>query len=157
VEYTAGALITPAMGKLRSQALSERKQNYRKYRILDQQVWYAKKAKWNSETSRRWFFGLIAVNVFALGFALFRIEYPTVDHWPTDIFVAAAASVMGWVQTKRFQELAGSYALTAHEIMLLDAMLPSDQSDEKFSSFVGDAENAFSREHTQWRARRDVR
>jgi hypothetical protein len=64
---------------------------------------------------------------------------------------------MGWVQTKRFQELAGSYALTAHEIMLLDAMLPSDQSDEKFSSFVGDAENAFSREHTQWRARRDVR
>lgn len=30
------------------------------------------------------------------------------------------------------------------------------ETDEKFSVFVGDAENAFSREHTQWVARKDV-
>jgi hypothetical protein len=94
--------------------------------------------------------------VLALGFAIFRIVYPSTEHWPTDIFVAAAASMMGWVQTKRFQELASSYTLTAHEIVLLDAMLPDDNSEESFSLFVADAENAFSREHTQWRARRDV-
>ncbi|MCV5767721.1 hypothetical protein OFN22_29990 [Escherichia coli] len=29
-------------------------------------------------------------------------------------------------------------------------------TDEEFSVFVGDAENAFSREHTQWVARKDV-
>jgi hypothetical protein len=156
VELTAGSLITSVMSKLRSQSLVERKENYRKHRIHDQQEWYARKAKWNKDTSRAWFIGLILINVIALSLAIFRIEYPSVEHWPTDIFVAMAASVMGWVQTKRFQELASSYTLTAHEIVLLDAMLPSDDNEDKFSSFVGDAENAFSREHTQWRARRDV-
>jgi conflict system pore-forming effector with SLATT domain len=156
VELTAGALITPVMSKLRSQSLPERKENYRKHRIQDQQVWYARKAKWNKDTARAWFIGLIVINAVAFGFAVFRIEYPSIEHWPTDVFVAMAASVMGWVQTKRFQELASSYTLTAHEIVLLDAMLPSDNDEDKFSSFVGDAENAFSREHTQWRARRDA-
>jgi SMODS and SLOG-associating 2TM effector domain 3/SMODS and SLOG-associating 2TM effector domain 1 len=156
VEFTVGSLITPMMNKLRSQSLAERKASYRKHRILDQQEWYARKALWNKNTSRAWFVGLILINVIALGLAIFRIEYPSAEHWPTDIFVAMAASAMGWVQTKRFQELAGSYTLTAHEIVLLDAMLPGDEKEDKFSSFVGDAENAFSREHTQWRARRDL-
>jgi hypothetical protein len=94
-------------------------------------------------------------NILALGVSIARIKYPTTEHWPTDIFVAAAASVLGWVQTKRFQELAGSYTLTAHEIMLM--VVPNDNRDDSFSAFVGDAENAFSREHTQWQARRDVK
>ena len=156
VEMPAGSLITNIMSELRSQLLDERKAVYRSHRIRNQQQWYTQKARLNRIAARRWFLGLIGVNALALGSAVVRIEYPLVEHWPTDIFVAAAASVMGWVQTKRFQELSSSYTLTAHEIILLDAMLPTDNSEEKFSDFVGDAENAFSREHTQWRARRDV-
>ena len=54
------------------------------------------------------------------------------------------------------QELAASYALAAHEIGLIrqQSLLPS--TDDEFSLFVGDAENAFSREHTQWIARKDT-
>ena len=79
-----------------------------------------------------------------------------VSIWPTDILVALAASVLSWMQAKRFSELAASYALAAHEIGLIreQAMLPG--TDAEFSLFVGDAENAFSREHTQWVARQDV-
>jgi hypothetical protein len=29
-------------------------------------------------------------------------------------------------------------------------------NEDEFSVFVGDAENAFSREHTQWVARKDI-
>ena len=59
------------------------------------------------------------------------------------------------MQAKRFSELAASYALAAHEISLIadQALTPATAYD--FSVFVGDAENAFSREHTQWVARKD--
>ena len=79
-----------------------------------------------------------------------------VPFWPTDVFVAASASLLSWMQAKRFSELASSYALAAHEIGLIreNSLQPID--DEDFSMFVGDAENAFSREHTQWVARKDV-
>ena len=76
--------------------------------------------------------------------------------WPTDVFVAMAASVLSWMQAKRFSELAASYALAAHEIGLIKEQSLLPDTPEKFSLFVGDAENAFSREHTQWVARKDV-
>ena len=72
------------------------------------------------------------------------------------VFVAIAASLLSWMQAKRFSELAASYALAAHEIELIrqQSLLPS--TDDEFSLFVDDAENAFSREHTQWIARKDT-
>jgi hypothetical protein len=63
---------------------------------------------------------------------------------------------LSWMQAKRFSELAASYALAAHEISLIKEQSLLPDTDEKFSLFVGDAENAFSREHTQWVARKDV-
>jgi SMODS and SLOG-associating 2TM effector domain 1 len=99
---------------------------------------------------------LIAVNGGAVVLALLRIQFIKADMWPTDIFVAAAASLLSWMQAKRFSELAASYALATHEIGIIREQSLEPNSDEAFSLFVGDAENAFSREHTQWTARRDV-
>ena len=59
------------------------------------------------------------------------------------------------MQAKRFTELSASYALTAHEITLIREQADELKKDEHLSTFVGDAENAFSREHTQWEARKD--
>jgi hypothetical protein len=143
------------MRKLREANLTERKKAYLELRIGDQLEWYRKKARWNKDRAIYWFGGLVVCNVIAIGFALVRIAYPSVHHWPTDIFVAASASLLAWIQTKKFQELAGSYTLTAHEIMLMRGTLNQNASEREFSAFVGDAENAFSREHTQWQARRD--
>ena len=60
------------------------------------------------------------------------------------------------MQAKRYSELAASYALTAHEISLIREQALNPSTEEEFSKFVSDAENAFSREHTQWSARRDI-
>ena len=106
--------------------------------------------------SRNFFWALISANTIAVVCAVLRMVYVNLPFWPTDVFVAIAASVLSWMQAKRFSELAASYALAAHEIGLIreQSMLPD--TDDKFSVFVGDAENAFSREHTQWVARKDV-
>jgi hypothetical protein len=155
-KYLDEVQITPAMEHLRSRALDERRATYAKERIADQLSWYAKKAAFNRRMSKSFFWALISINSIAAFVAIVRIASPNQPFWPTDILVAIAASLLSWMQAKRFSELAGSYALAANEIGFIreQAMLPA--TSDEFSVFVSDAENAFSREHTQWIARRDV-
>lgn len=154
-EVSGNSQITARMDEIRGLPLADRVAFYRDERIVDQQDWYRRKARTNGRLARRWFIAIIALNALAILFSIGKMIYPDVDKWPTDILVTAAGSVMAWLQTKRYQELAASYALTAHEISLLKEVVPNDGKEETFSNFVGDAENAFSREHTQWQARRD--
>ena len=152
----SGPQITQKMIETRDLSLHDRVGLYEKERVQDQHDWYNRKARLNQQAATRWFAFLIALNIGALVFAATKVASPTTNYWPTDILVAAAASVMAWIQTKRFQELAASFTLTAHEIGLLRIALPAPPTESKFSVYVGDAENAFSREHTQWQARRDA-
>lgn len=156
MNYLEDPQITDVMTRMRSSSLEERKSTYAASRIKDQLTWYAKKAAFNRRTSNGFFWALIITNFVAVLCASLRIKFVEVPFWPTDIFVAIAASLLSWMQAKRFSELAASYALAAHEIGLIreQSLLPN--TDEEFSMFVGDAENAFSREHTQWVARKDV-
>lgn len=155
VTHLAGLQISEEMERLRQQPVSERHQYYRARRITDQQNWYAKKAL----TNRRWvdhfFIGLLSCIGIAILFSIAKVWYPTVPFWPTDFFVTVAAGLMSWIQAKRFQELSVSYALAAHEISLIREQAVASMTDQELSKFIGDAENAFSREHTQWIARKD--
>ena len=148
--------ITNAMTQMRAYSLEERKTTYAASRIRDQLTWYAKKSALNRRTSSAFFWALIFANGLAVLCATLRIAFVTVTFWPTDIFVATAASLLSWMQAKRYSELAASYALAAHEIGLIREQSLQPNTDEEFSLFVGDAENAFSREHTQWVARKDI-
>lgn len=156
VKMQDGNQITNMMLSNRLMSLSERKALYSRTRIGEQHQWYMEKARQNVRASKFWFYGLVTVNAAAILFAFGRAMFPGVDHWPTDFFVVASGCIMAWLQTKRFQELGASYTLTAHEIGLLRADMPEGEDERAFSAFVADAENAFSREHTQWVARRDA-
>lgn len=151
-----GVQISPEMEQLRQQNLADRVNYYLNSRIVDQQSWYANKAAFNRRMVKRFFALLIVVIVTAIFFSIAKIEFPTAQFWPTDFFVTLAAGVLSWIQAKKFQELAISYALTAHEISLIRQQVSEITSDDHLSKFVGDAENAFSREHTQWIARKDT-
>lgn len=155
-EHLGEEQFTSAMVSMRSCSLDDRRSTYVNFRVKDQLTWYAKKAAFNKKMSQYFFRGLIAINGIAVICATVRISYINQPFWPTDIFIAIAVSLLSWMQAKRFSELAASYTLAAHEISLIkeQSSLPSTESE--FSQFVGDAENAFSREHTQWVARKDV-
>ncbi len=155
-EHLDGQQFTPVMEEMRAKPLEDRRATYAASRIADQLTWYAKKAAFNRRSSKSFFWVLIGTNAVAVVCAAVRIAYPDQPFWPTDVFVAAAASLLSWMQAKRFSELACSYALAAHEISLIKEQSLLPDTDESFSRFVGDAENAFSREHTQWVARKDV-
>ena len=149
--------IPDSMQAVRALALDDRKQYYLERRIHEQRRWYARKAGMNKKASRRWMAtGIVAYSV-AICLALSRIAYPEWQHWPIDPFLVFASAVIGWTQVKKFNELASSYTLTAHEIGLIQGKLESVDSETTFSEFVNDAEQAFSREHTQWVARQQSR
>ncbi|MGY8905810.1 MAG: SLATT domain-containing protein [Pseudomonadales bacterium] len=67
-----------------------------------------------------------------------------------------ASAVLTWLQAKKHNELNSSHSLAAHEIVLIKSEAESVESEKSLSDFVVNSESAFSREHTQWSARKNV-
>jgi len=148
--------VTEEMERVRALPLNERVQIYKTERVDEQHFWYNTKAIANRRLHWIWFGVMIAFQIFALVCVLLRVAKPTWDKLPTDFLAVVAGAVLTWIQTKRYSELSTSYSLTTHEISMIAAQFTDFVSEESFSDFVGDSENAFSREHTQWIARRDA-
>jgi hypothetical protein len=142
------------MAKIYSLTLNERKSLYLKDRIDDQLNWYCKNANLNKKNASLWFVIMCAAQAFALILVLIRIAKPTWHYFPINALIVCAGAALTWMQTKKFQDLSTAYSLTAHEIGMLREDSQNISNEKDFSNFVNDAENAFSREHTQWQARR---
>lgn len=148
--------INNKMELIKGMDLQGRKSIYKKLRIRDQLRWYTLKAAINRKENRRYFILLVVVNTMAVVCVLLRIGFPSWKYLPTQILAVCAASTVSWLQAKRFGELSTSYTLAANEIAIISVLADETQTEEDFSRFVSDTENAFSREHTQWVARRDI-
>jgi hypothetical protein len=155
-ESSTGDQITNEMVSIRSAQLSSRIDTYRFRRIDDQRDWYTRKAGFNKRMTRFWFFLICSFQGLAVICALVRTARPYLDYLPTEVLAVAAASVLSWMHAKRYQELATSYSLTSQEIGFIKSLMKDVHDEKAFSDFVSDAENAFSREHTHWQARRNV-
>ena len=71
------------------------------------------------------------------------------------VFSSLASALVAWLQVRQHEELAQSYAVAALELGFIEEQAEHVAGDPSFSAFVGDSENAISREHTLWIARRD--
>lgn len=151
--WSAENQITPEMERLRSLSLTERKDYYQRSRIDDQRSWYSRKASWNRKMSRRWVYASVTSYVLAAACSVARIRYPEINMWPIDPLIVVATSIVGWIQIKKYNELAAAYSVTAQEIGLINITLDQSEDVKTFSDFVIEAETAFSREHTLWIAR----
>jgi hypothetical protein len=148
--------VTESMLAVRMLELAERKAYYVQYRISDQRTWYTKKSAANKRALHFWvvitiliYLGAaVSLNADQLGFSTVTMAF--------DPLIVLATSALGWLQMKRHGELLASYNLTAHEIGIIKSSIDAVKSEEQFSDFVNEAELAFSREHTQWVARRDM-
>lgn len=147
--------ISPKMLAVRQMSLPERKSIYLSQRINDQRKWYSSKSKMNKKSARVWFNAIMLSQAFALFSSLALIRWPNLPVNVSTFFAAAAAACIAWLQLKRHQELSNSYGLAAQELGLIAEQAQSITAPDKLSAFILDAENAISREHTLWIARRD--
>jgi hypothetical protein len=152
---SAGVLdpISQKMKAIRSLSLEERLEFYQEQRVRNQADWYAKKSIFNKKRAFQWFCASIALHAIAILTLLYRILEPGASA-PVEIIATAAGAVLTWLQAKKHSELNSSYGLTAHEIVLIKGEALSVRSEKELSEFVLNSESAFSREHTQWTARK---
>jgi len=160
-EYLGGSIstkepISTKMLSVRSLSVPERLSLYQQERIDEQRGWYARKYVYNRKMEKIWFAVMLCMNTIALILLLIQIAQPTLDTLPVEAIIVAAGAALTWTQVKRFQEHSAAYSLTAHEIGIVRQQSAFVNNERQLSDFVKDAENAFSREHTQWVARRDV-
>lgn len=151
---TVGAnQVTQRMRHVRESDLNSRKAIYLDFRVSDQQAWYEMKAKENERNSRRWRFTLISFEIIGIIATVTML----LDISKLDVGGAVAAAIAAagaWIEVKQYDNLASAYSLTAAELSFVRATGDSISDEEKWSDYVISAEQAISREHTMWMARR---
>jgi hypothetical protein len=145
--------ITEKMKQVRELPFEQRLEVYKQKRIDDQETWYSKKTIYNRKRSTQWFWVMVIFHAAAIIMLLYKMKTPTMK-LPIQTIALGASSVLSWLQAKRHKELSSSYALAAHEIALIKGEAAIVNSEIELSDFVVNSENAFSREHTQWIARK---
>ena len=152
-DWSAADQLPIKMDSMRRLALSARKARYTANRVQNQRSWYAKKAKTNRSQANRWLWISGLAYGIALAMVIGRVALKTWSFWPIEPIIVLASSIIGWMQIKKFNELAAAYTVTAHEIGLVQAKLDVANTEGDFQREVNEAEQAFSREHTLWIAR----
>ncbi|MET8624782.1 DUF4231 domain-containing protein [Kitasatospora sp. NPDC004669] len=153
--------ITEAMRDLRDQPLAVRREVYLNERIRVQHDWYRGKSRYCARAG--YWTGVLGVLLPALGLVLAVLRALgafTYDALGT--VSAVAASVTAWAQLRQYRPLAAAYGLAADELELIRSQLArldleSVDAEEIWARLARDAEDAVSREHTTWQARREVR
>jgi hypothetical protein len=145
--------ITKIMKVVRTGSVTDRLSIYLDQRVQDQIDWYSLKAKFNNGRAQQWFWVSVALHGIAIAMLLYRIKDPSIS-LPVEVVATSAGAVLTWLQAKKHNELNSAYALTAHEIALIKGEADSVHNENELSEYVINSESAFSREHTQWAARK---
>lgn len=154
-ERTNGDAISIQMSDIRNLSFEERLNIYKNERVKNQADWYSKKSLFNKRRAKQWFIVSVILHAIAIALLLWRITDPTLS-LPIEVVATGASAVLTWLQAKKHNELNSSYSLAAHEIVLIKSEAESVESEKSFSDFVVNSESAFSREHTQWSARKNI-
>jgi len=158
----AGAPIgirpTATMDELRGRALPERVDAYAEGRVANQSRWYRGKARSNARRANQLLVLSIAVQIAGLTVAAAAVAR-AVDADLTGMAAAAVGAATAWSQARDYESLAQAYRTTIADLSRVAdelALRRDGFTDESWADFVDTAEQAISREHTLWLARRGV-
>jgi hypothetical protein len=154
-EFSAKPHISQRMRDVRAANFADRKSTYLSGRVSDQRKWYGDQARSNRSAENRYFVLIISSQLLAFVAAILLVALPESRFKLTGLFVSLAGALIGWLQLKQHKEQAQSYSVAEIELGFVQEEAAHVGNDRELSDFVADAENAISREHTLWIARRD--
>lgn len=152
----SGGQITPLMRRVRAGTFDERRAFYREFRVVDQLSWYSRKARFNARRLRQWTTMMVIFEVAGI-FAAGLLWAQVIAFDALGLVSALAAALTAWAQSRQYQTLSSAYSVTSQEVASVLSQLDSLQNESAWERFVTEAEEAFSREHTLWRASRGIR
>ncbi|MFE6050876.1 DUF4231 domain-containing protein [Kitasatospora sp. NPDC056446] len=152
------AEITPEMRRLRAESLTARRTFYLRTRVEGQRTWYRARADACDSQAVSWGLGVAVLIILGAAAAIAQATNALQVH----VFgasSAAAASIIAWTQLKQLRPLAAAYQLAARELenvgnQLSDLDVKAPDAEARWARLAAEAEDAVSREHTTWRARR---
>ncbi len=153
---TSDEQITRGMRSARASSLAERKAIYERGRVADQQSWYQAKANWNKVHATRWTGAMLAIEIVGVILGILK-AVGTIEGDLLTFSGVIVATMTAWLQTKQYRTLATAYTVTALELASVRSKIAEQHGEADWAKFVNDAEEAFSREHTLWKASRGVR
>lgn len=146
--------ITAGMRSTRKFDFSTRVSLYESERIDDQIQWYSTSAEKNAKRQNLFLLLTIVFEVAGVVGAVLRVT-GTVDLDALGILAAVVSGLASWSQTRQYGSLSTSYSIAAHELSSIKSAV-QQQGPAQWANFVGEAEEAISREHTLWLASRGV-
>lgn len=135
-------------------SLEENIATYITHRANNQLRWYTQKAQRNEHMSKAFFFLFIICNTGAMGCSAWQETVGDLQISLTGLLIAFSTAIIGWVEARKYNELSAAYLMTRNEISLLVLDMHNISTPSELASFVTEAESLFSREHTQWAAKR---
>lgn len=148
--------VTKVMDTHRNSSLSDRQLLYKQERIEVQQKWYADKASYNKKKYKKWTVAICFFQAVAFLSTVALFTSPVISHGIMELTSSIASVLITWTQIKRHNDLAQAYSIATDELNIISQSFDTISSEESFSRFVLDAENAISREHTIWLAQKRV-
>jgi type III secretory pathway component EscS len=148
--------ITKQMRDTRASSLGDRKATYEHGRVANQQDWYHGKAKRNRRDGTGWTIAMLAIELVGVICGILKAIGTLQGDFLTFSGVIVA-TMLAWLQTKQCRTLATAYTVTFLELASVRSKIVNQKTEEDWARFVSEAELAFSREHTLWKASRGVR
>jgi len=151
---SAAEEITARMREVRSLDVEARKAIYLRDRIGDQRAWYGERARANARASTRWLVATGAAQLSGAVAAVAMVRWPDFTFHLASVLASIAAVLVGWREVMQYGQLGHAYSLAAQELGLIEVRAAHVTTEDDLATFVADAEQAISREHTMWAARR---
>ena len=145
--------LTETMKEIRNLDFHQRMELYLEHRVQNQQKWYSDKCKYNRKRETWLFNASFLFQILAIIYIIILAN----QNWTiniTGILSALVTITITWLQVKQHQELAQAYGVAAQELTFIHSMSFEVKSEDSLSDYVNESENAISREHTLWVARR---
>lgn len=143
--------LTDAMRRVRAADLATRREVYRRDRIKDQLDWYHRRSRDHARSARWWL--RVAIVASAAGVAMAVLKFVAIDMDLLGVFAAVASSAIAWNQLNQHRNQEAAYTVTARELSIIHDQI-AHVPDDEWATFAEGAEDAISREHTMWAARR---
>lgn len=146
--------ISQVMRDFRGLSLADRKSRYVAERLSDQKQWYQRKADYHGRVETGFFVGILVIQILALGLAVLVAAKVAPPFNLTGMFTTIAAALLAWVQARRHGEVKQAYTIAAYELTLIEAGAVHVADDAALQKLVGEGEQAISREHVMWYAKK---
>ncbi|KAB2881551.1 DUF4231 domain-containing protein [bacterium] len=125
----------------------KKKSFYITYRLKDQLEWYTERASDNFKRASRWH---ITSLVLLLAGIVLTMLIPISQFSIFGFLSTITATSLTWRQTRRFEELRVTYAITAKELESLKYRFELEVEEKPIFSLIMEAEKLISREHKLW-------